>query len=206
MDRDPLFCTYDFSAAVRGAPAKLAQAIDRLDEAQLFQSDQDKLLGDLIDEHRINVPALDLGAVERSQREVDIDLSHDPREQFMRDLRGPYYVKATEVSFRVPFHGDKDVFYCRPSSFSLNPPYADIESEAVVVRVVRRDQNAEEFRKSFDSTIAQIKQALDQLRHDCVGLEDKLKNLAITQLAKRREKREKDRSLIDDLGFRKPSP
>jgi hypothetical protein len=133
--------------------------------------------------------------------EVDVDLSLDRRERFMRDLDGPHYVKGTEVTFRVPYQGDRDAFYCRPSTYTLNPPYAEIEDEALLVRVVRRDQNAAEFRKSFDGTIAQIQQALEQLRRDCAGLDEALRSTATAQLAKRCGKRERDRGLLDGLGF-----
>ena len=205
MDRgEALFSKYDFRSALRNAPAGLAKAIEELPDKNLFDDDQEKLVSELVADHLIQVPTLDLDGTKPSQREVEIDVSRDPHQRLMRDLSGPYYVKATEVSFRVPYNGDADVFRCRPSTYTLNPPYADIGADAIVIRVVRQDQTADEYRKEFDRTIAQIQESLERLRSDCAGLENTLRESAASHLAKRREKRQKDRSLIDDLGFGKP--
>ena len=205
MDSEPLFREHNFYDVIRGASFALAKAIEELDDTRLLEADQEKLLNDLVAAHLINVPVLDLdpGAVEPAQREVDIDLSRDAGQRFMHDLDGPYYVKGTEISFRVPYKGDEEVFRCRPSTWSSNPPYADIERDAIVIRVVDRDKGADAYRKAFDNTIAQIQENLSQLRSDCAGLEATLRSTATTELAKRRAKREKDYGLVNALGFGK---
>jgi hypothetical protein len=203
MDRgEQLFSKYDFHAAVSGAPARMVEAIGKLNDEELFRADEEKLQDALVAAHLIAVPILDVNATVASEREVDIDVRHDPRRAIF-DRSRPTYIQATEISFRVPYNGDADVFRCVPSSFSLNYPYAEIERDAIVVRVVRQDQNPAEYRKEFDNTINQIQEALNQLRADCAGLEQKLRETASGHLAKRREKRQKDRSLIEGLGFGK---
>src|SRR4051812_49183897 len=108
--RNALFAEYDFASAVSNAPRKLAEAIDKLSDDQLFRSDTEGVLDRVVNDHLITVPVLDVAATKASQREIDVDLSDDPRERFMRDLSGPYLVKATEVTFRVPYKGEADVF------------------------------------------------------------------------------------------------
>jgi len=207
MDRgETLFAKYDIGSTLRNGPARLVQSIDALSDAEILDGGQEKLVQRLVVDHLIAIPELHLDAVEPSQCEVDIDVSGD-QTRMIYDRSRPSYIKGTEISFRVPFTGDPDVFRCQPSSYSLNPPHADIERDAIIVRVVRQDQNPQEFRKVFDYAINQINSALAQLRLDCAGLEKALQNAASARLIQRREKRQKDRELIDQLGFsqRKPS-
>ena len=200
-DSDYLFRTNNFYDAVRIAPENIKKAVDELDDEQLFREDRAALVEELVKSHLIAVPVLDVKATKASESEVDIDISGDPRQRFMRDLDGPFYVKATAVTFRVPYQGDQEVFEYRPSSYTLSPPRAEVESDALVIRVVRQDQNAAEYRKEFDRTLAQIEASLTQLRSDCAGLEQTLRQTAEAHLTKRREKRKSDRGLISQLGF-----
>src|SRR5688500_2721483 len=73
-----LFAKYDIYSAVRNAPAVLSKAIDELPDQNLFAGDQTKLVDELVAEHLIRVPVLDLEAISPTQREVQIDVSRDP--------------------------------------------------------------------------------------------------------------------------------
>jgi hypothetical protein len=195
-----LFAKYDFHSALRNAPLQLVKAIEGMTDSELEDAAS---IDTLVAAHSITVPVLDTDAVTPSEHEVDVDVRHDPG-RFVLDRNRACYVKMTAIDFRVPFRGEADVFRCRPSTFSMNPPRAQIDDSAIVVRVVRQDHNASEYRKEFDRIIGEIKRGLEQLRADSVGLEKTLRETASTHLARRREKRQKDRGLIDGLGFGKP--
>lgn len=202
-DHDRLFAKFDISDVLRNQQTQLAKAIDELNDGRLLEGDQAQLIEDLVAAHLIAVPVLDVAATKPTQREIDIDVSRDPN-RFFFDRSSPFYVKGTEVCFEVPCKGDAEVFQYRPSVYSMNSIRAEVQDGEIVIRVVRQDQNSAEFRKAFDATILQIQEKLTQLRSDCAGLENALRQAASARLAQRRTKREKDRGLIDALGFGKP--
>ncbi len=198
-----LFHKYDFSAVCRNLPEQVKKAADELPDHELLDGTAEEIAERLAEAHAIEVPALDLENVAPTEQEVDLDVSGDPRRMTF-DHGGPCYVKATEISFRVPFTGDSKMFLCCPSTSTMNPPHADIEGNSVIVRIVRTDQDATAFRTAFDETIQSIEKYLDWLRSDVAQLPTAIRQAALARVQQRREKRKKDKSLIEDLGFGKP--
>jgi len=203
-DREPLFQKYDFAANVRHAPEKLAAAVDELSDDQLMTDDVDRLIDRLVQDHMFEIPVLSPERVETDEGEVQIEISHDPRRAIFRH-DGPVYVKATEYRFYVPYTGQRDAFFCHPSSYDFSPPYADVEKNEIVIRVTKHDdrQDAAAIRKEFEQALAKIETYLQRLRNDMSGLEDRLRQTAKARIDQRREKRKKDASLVDQMGFPK---
>lgn len=204
QDREPLFQKYDFAANVRQAPERLAAAVDELSDAALMTDNVNELIDRLVRDHMFEVPVLSPDKVETDEGEVQIDVSHDPRRAIFRH-DGPVYIKATEYRFYVPYVGQRDAFFCHPSSFDFSPPYADVEQGEIVIRVTKHDerQDAAAIRKEFEQVLAKIETYLQRLRSDMSGLEDRLRQMAKDRIEQRRQKRQKDASLVDQMGFPK---
>lgn len=198
---ESLFESSELRDAIENASTELAEAIDALSDESLLKPDEQELLRRLVAEHVLRVPVLDVDAITAAQREMDVDVSQDAR-RFIDDRSRPFYVKATEIAFSVPFRGDRNLFFCRPSRWSMSPPKAEIGTDSLVVRIVRQDQNAAEYRKAFDQTLAAIKTHLDQIASDCAGVETRLIREAGARLAARKSKRQKDQNLLSELGFK----
>ncbi len=204
-DREPLFNKYDFPANVRQAPEKLATAVDALPDSALMTDNVDPLVERLVRDHMFEIPVLSPDKVETDEDEVQIDVSHDPRRALFRHHDGPVYIKATEYRFYVPYVGQRDAFHCHPSSYDFSPPYADVEQSEIVIRVTKHDerQDAAAIRKEFEQVLAKIQTYLQRLRSDMNGLEDRLRQTAKDRIEQRRQKRQKDASLVDQMGFPK---
>lgn len=54
-----------------------------------------------------------------TQREVQIDVSGDPRRAFFPGRSGPFYVKGEHWTLHVPLRGDSRLFGFRPSTHLL---------------------------------------------------------------------------------------
>src|SRR5690606_7428243 len=125
-------------------------------DRELMTDNVDQLSDRLVRDHMFEIPALSPDKVETDEGEVQIDVSHDPRRAIFRD--GPVYIKATEYRFYVPYVGQKDAFFCQPSSYDFNPPYADVEDREIVIRVTKHNdrQDAASIRKEFEQVLAKI--------------------------------------------------
>lgn len=201
--QDHLFSKYDFNAALRSASDGIKNSVGALPDNELMATDLDALIERLTKKHDIAVPTLDLNGITVDEGEVDIDVSRNPAYGFFDDRQQS--VKRTEFRFYVPFSGEKDVFYCQPSRYSLNYPQADVRSNEIIVRIIRHDPKADAatIRKEFDKTISTISEYLNQLQSDAVGLHDNLKQTATACIKQRREKRQQDSDTASDLGFPK---
>ena len=203
-DRESLFCKYDFPGNVRLAPEKLSTAVEQLPDGELMATNLDPLVDRLVRAHMFEIPTLSPDKVETDEGEVQIDVSHDPH-RVMFGRNGPVYIKATEYRFYVPFKGQKDAFLAKPSTWNMNPPYADVEEKEIIIRVVKHQdsQDAAAIRKEFEQVLAKIETNLQRLREDMNGLEDRLRQTAKSRIEQRREKRKKDASVVEQMGFPK---
>lgn len=202
-NREPLFQKYDFPANVRHAPEKLLATVDELSDHELMTDNVDQLIDRLVRDHMFEIPVLSPDKVETDEGEVQIDVSHDPRRAIFRD--GPVYIKATEYRFYVPYVGQRDAFFCHPSSYDFSPPYADVGDREITIRVTKHNdrQDAASIRKEFEQVLAKIEAYLQRLRNDMSGLEDRLRQTARARIEQRRLKRQNDASLVDQMGFPK---
>jgi hypothetical protein len=201
--KEHLFSKHDFNAVLNNASEGIKQTVDALPDNELMDTDLDGLIKRLTIKHGITVPTLDLDGITIDEAEVDIDVSRNPSYGFDHDRS--HVVKRTEFRFYVPYSGETDVFYCRPSQYSMNFPQAEIRSNEIVVCIIQHDLKADSaaIRKEFDKTISQISEHIDRLRSDASGLEANLKQAATARIIQRRQKRQQDADTASGLGFPK---
>lgn len=204
-DRKPLFCQYDFGAAVRAATERIAEAANGVPDHELMAEDVEPLINRLVRDHIFEIPVLSPEKVETDEGEVEVDVSRDPRRAFFGDRDRPFYVKMAEYRFYVPFAGQKDAFFAKPSTWDMNPPYAEVEEHEIVIRVVKHDDrmDAAAIREEFEQVLARVQNYLQWQRNDVAGLEDRLRHTARTRIEQRREKRKEDASVVTQMGFPK---
>lgn len=116
---DYLFTKYDLSRVLEHQTKELRSHINNLEENYLLNVSESDLTTFLKDKYSIDPITLGEPFI-ASSGEVDIDVSHDPLRGGLRD--GPIYVKGLQVHIKVPYSGDGQLFWCRPSQFTLSPP------------------------------------------------------------------------------------
>ena|SRR2546423_10724989 len=197
---EALFSDYDLRATLEAHETKMNSEIDNLDRRRALEANLDELCDLLEKEYRIEVPRLDETRIEVSQKDAQVDVSHDPFRAIF-DRSQPFYVSGTQISFLVPFSGDKGLFKCRPSSFNFNPPRAVVGENQISLVYTVIEQNPEAVRASFDRDIAQIRQWLTWVDNDAAQFNASLRAKVRQRLERRREKLARDQSLAAGLGF-----
>jgi len=111
-------------------------------------------------------------------------------------------MKGARYFFFVPFDGQPEVFKCRPSTYTLNPPQAEIRENELVLSYVRLDDaTPAAIRAEFDRTLGDIKGYLDWIEKDLAPYNASLRATAVKRLDARRVKLLKDQSVVSGLGF-----
>lgn len=202
-ETEPLFMKYHIHDVIRQQEEVVKKAIESLEENQALRTNPDELTDFFCNKFKIDVPELKEEGTSVDREEVELDARGYTDRFFMDDDDEPTHIKGVKFSFFVPFEGDKGLFYCQPSSFTLNPPRAEVENSQIIVSFQLTDDNIDEksVRSSFDQEISQIRNNLNTLRDNVSSfnssLNEKIKNL----ITVRREKLLKQQGVTSSLGF-----
>ena len=126
-----LFYKADINAVTDTQLRNATSEIQQIDPDRLLNTPVDDLIAYITTKYRIEVPVL-----HRERAALD-----EPQETFIQinDYGREIGVPATLVTLTVPFEGEKDMFFVRPSTYDTAPPRAADTSahrESVAARLV----------------------------------------------------------------------
>jgi hypothetical protein len=183
---ETLFSKYDLTLVLEEQNRKLRENINSLAEDYVLSVSESDLTAHLVDKFSIEPITLGEPFI-ASSGEVDIDVSHDP----MRGGYGlgrPIIVKGIQVHIKVPFTGDGQLFWCRPSSFTLSPPRA-VVTDGYLEFFIKGDRLVGgDVKRSLDTALAEIGGYLRNMRTACEAHNASLERL-IHELFEFRKKR-----------------
>jgi hypothetical protein len=150
-------------------------------------------------EYKINVPILKEEQITVDQNEAKIDVSHDPF-RFIPNGK-PFYITGTKVTYFVPFDGDGSLFRLHPSTYSFNPPRAEIANNELKINFTFEKGHPTQIGDRFKRILAEIKSNLDCMRKDVKSHNESIRNKAKMRIEARRQKLLADQGLVASLGF-----
>ncbi|HJT91374.1 MAG TPA: hypothetical protein VJ777_05460 [Mycobacterium sp.] len=105
-------------------------------------------------------------------------------------------VEGTAVEWHIPFDGDDVLFQVRPSSFTLNPPTAEVRGRMLVLRHEgRAPLDPASVKGTFMSRLTEIEKWLDNQRAELEPFNEQLRNDLRTLIEQRQTKVLRDREL-----------
>lgn len=200
-DRNYLFRKADWFSVDQAQRQKIINEIDSINGDKLLNTSIDDLCNYFEKKYQINVPILLKDNIVVDQHEIKIDVSGDKNRYFSNPGQ-PYYVNGTTIEVAVPFEGDTDVFNIQPTSYTLNPPQAEIQNNRLIIKIQGTDLSADRVRNEITNTISSIAGYLSTLRSDTHSFNTQIQSIARASIEQRRNKLLKDRNLLHDLGFK----
>lgn len=195
-----LFSKVDWFSVKEHQMNKILEEIKNYHVNKLLNTPLDDLAEYFKKKYWVKVPILFEDKIVADQREVQIDVSHDPM-RFIPDRSRPFYITGTEIEIVIPFEGDAEAFNVQPSTFTFSPPKADIKGNTLIIRIQGVDLTTEKVKSQIDRTISDIKKYLENLRRDVKQFNESLFSKARSAIEQRRKKLLKDQSLVAGLGF-----
>src|SRR6478672_9677841 len=122
----PLFNQASVFNVMEYQKQELKKEFQRVSDKEI-DADPEGAASRLVEQFGFYVPVLDDENKYALTKQAEVDVSHDPR-RFIRDRSTPFYISGTEVTIVVPFRGDAGLFGVQPTSFTLNPPHAEIHN------------------------------------------------------------------------------
>lgn len=197
---DHLFCKVDWFSVCEHQRRSFLQAVDGYDGERLLNTSTDDLAAYFAKKFEIDVPVLHNDLISADQREAQIDVSQDPM-RFIRDRSRPVHVAGTLIEVEVPYTGDSEVFFIQPTTFSMNPPRAEVAQGKIVLRVQGTNLDAANVKRQIDGTLGEIREHLERLRQTASDFNQALYGQAVQRIEDRKKKLLADRSLVANLGF-----
>jgi hypothetical protein len=178
---------------------RLKVEVNKIDPAKVERDDQE-LVRDLAMKYKFEIPVLEEEKAYISHREVEVDVSRDPMRMIF-DRSHPFYTKGTEIRFSVPFKGDPELFETRPTTFSLNPPKAEIHAHEIQLIYTSMDDNAAAVKSEYQKTLQDIKQHLSWLETSIVDFNSKIGQQAESLVSQRRQKMAAASDMVAAIGL-----
>jgi hypothetical protein len=167
--------------------AGMLAEIGRAADDHVLAVEADEWAAALAERYSVEVPELDLA--NRSMDEAE-DIRFDVGHQgFMRALPpggGPFYVGGTRHVVHVPFSGDPEVFFLKPSSFTFSAPRAAISGSDLLVVVEYPDDAPQDIAAQVDGTVTAVQQWLGFAANDAHVHNHRLRNEAVAAIERRR--------------------
>ena len=200
-DRQYLFSSTNWHDVERNQLQEMREAVNAMDGNRLLNTSVDDLSSYFEQKFQIEIPTLLTDEIVVDQREAKVDISRD-KNRDVRDRSRPFYIIGTEIEVKIPFTGEAEAFKIQPTAYTMSPPSGEVRENALVLRIVGDDLNADGVRSDIDRTINEIQNHLSTLRTNAAGLKTQLQNQVRPTIESRRQKLLADRNLVGGLGFK----
>ena len=199
MEEQGLFGKYEIGAVLRQQSEAMVNEISSYDADSLLSTSPEDLAVFLATKYRINVPELSRDEISVESHEIQIDVTRDGYRHFTDE--GSHFVRGMRVIHHVPFLGDTQSFFVRPTTWAFNTPRAAVgNNELQLVQEAEQLKDAEVI-ASFDAVLKSIETNLDRLRSSVDPFNADLIATARGQIESRRKYLLDMRKLTESLGF-----
>ena len=197
---DHLFVSRWLDDFLDNRKSSVARDIESKTKEQLL--DSDKIASELLDKYKLDAPALHKDQIHTTNEQAQVDVSQDPK-RLILDRSRPFYLPGLKISVHIPFHGNPELFGCRPSTHTLGPPVGKIVGNEVVVEATYTDGDAdgETIRHAVDRNLAEIEQWLSWIGKQVDDFNGSLPEIIRTEIQKRRDRFDRDDSVMSSLSF-----
>jgi hypothetical protein len=178
---DLLFYGADMHATLENQRGKARAAVEALTPAQMNAAADEEIIASVVSRLRIEPLAIYADMVEADHVEAQLDVSQH-RDRAVSDRSRPCMIKANQITLRIPFTGDPDLFKVQPSTYTQNPPRGRVKATGelgglILLTMTRPlDEGVEAFNrwiqdqvKSIEGYVATSRADVERFNADLVG-------------------------------------
>jgi hypothetical protein len=200
-DRNFLFSSARWHDVEAHQLHEMRKTVESMDGDRLLNTSVDDLVKHLEERFQIEIPTLLPDQIVVDQRETQIDVSRD-HNRMIFDRSRPFNITGTQIEVEVPFTGESEAFKVQPTTWTMNPPQAEVRGAALVFSIIGTNLTPEGVRSEIERTIREVNEHLATLRTNAAGLKSQLPGQARSAVESRRAKLLADRNLLGGLGFK----
>ena len=199
-----LFAENDLSSILRAQVERMKQAIAGHNSVALQTIAVDDLVGRFVASARVEPIELDENGIKPEQRTIKVNVRG--RFDYAPGFgAGPVLVDGIEVTLRVPFTGDAQLFRFRPSRATLSPPYGTVVGSSVFLPESGPPQYASLIKVDLERALEGLKQHASWSRSDVLNHNSALPTLARDAVEQRRRRLDALPDVASSFSFGKPN-
>lgn len=196
-----LFYEYELDLVLQAQSKKIKELASAVPSATLIEESIEELVPGIEEEVRVEPLELIENETTVDQTETKVDVSHDFGRAIF-DRSQPFFVDGLRVSYYVPFKGDKQLFQCKPNSFTFNPPRARISEHELVLDYDRADRDIVATKEAFKQDLDNVRQWVEWVRQQVDDFNSGLASKIQQELSARQQHLKASQQQIGDLGFK----
>ena len=200
MRDEILFWKRDWFAVVEGQKAGLRKRAQDLPADFFEDSSLDGIADQLVDEFSLNIPTIAPDEIEVSQCEIELEVSG--RDDRLFSSPGPQHVKGTAIDVHLPFTGDKDMFFVKPSTFTGFPPRGRVQDGSITFTIRGTNLTRETVAGEIDGVVKSISEFLAFQEKSLGKFPQEIREVAYQAVERREKKLASDKDLVSGLGFK----
>jgi len=194
------------SRGLRDLLEERARQIDietaQIEGERLLNTSVADLVSYFVQKYELEVPTLRVDEMVADESESRVDVSRDPNRFFIGERRGPFYVPGQRITIDIPFSGEAELFYARPSTFSSHFPEARVSAGFLQLTFTTTNDTPRDIRPELDRTIAEIRQYLEWMRNEIDQYNNGLPARANQVIEARRQRLLQNQQRVAALGIR----
>lgn len=200
-DWDLLFSKYDLGSVLDAQLGSIGDRVVKLDPRR-FDRESDEMIAASVASELV-VSQLDLleDEVSVSSQDTKVDVSRD-FDRAVLDRSRPAYIDGVEVTYHLPFRGDKELLQCRPNRYTLNPPRAVISNGELLFPYDRPGRDIASTKQSFLEDLARLKDWLPWVNQQVGDYNSSVEAAVRQRVVQRRQELEKSKEDLSSLGFK----
>jgi hypothetical protein len=161
-DSGYLFASFDLRAVFENQHRGIQKEVESLEPDRLLNTSPSDLASYLVDKYSIEPLTLHSDQWSVDQKEVGVDVSRDSNRFAFERPRGPYLIPGQRIEVTVPFEGDKELVFCRPSVIS-SPPRGAVAGNSIKLSWEMPNDAPREIRPEIDRAVADIQTYVDRI-------------------------------------------
>ena len=198
---DLLFSKYDLRAVLDAQLQAVSDWVVQLDPKR-FDLESDEMLAAAIASDLVVSPLeINEEEISVSSKDSKVDVSRD-FDRAIFDRSQPFHIDGVEVTYHLPFTGDKTLLECRPNSFTFNPPRAVIARGELRFPYDRPGRDIAGTKQSFTEDLATLKQWLPWVNQQVVEYNSSVESAVRERVVRRRAELERGKQDLNSLGFK----
>lgn len=193
--QQPLFSKYDLRAILENHRKKAEETIAKLPASEVSADNEMAVLDKLEQDFKIASLELFEDKVEVDQTEVQIDVKANIFNM------GFTRVSGLRLQYFVPYRGDRELWWCLPSQYNMNPPIADVGDRDIIFEFEVPATDIAKTKERFDISLRAAKQWIGFIREDVNVFNSQIRSVLQTALQQRRDILTKTASQLETLGL-----
>ncbi|MEX2376273.1 MAG: TIR domain-containing protein [Dehalococcoidia bacterium] len=194
-----LFQKYDLRAVLEAQLASVGDKVRGISKGDFDRRSDEYLAATVASQLVVSRIELLEDEVSVTPKDTKVDVSHDPNRHFFEP--GPHYIDGVEVTYHVPYGGDRELFQCAPSRFTTVIPRAIVDQEELRFPIDAAGSDVAKTKETFERSLSEVQRWVAWVNEQVDEYNQKLEPAVHAAVVRRREEIGQTAAAIQDLGF-----